>query len=211
MTLVPLRECTRLTWITAEASNWGETFNVHCMRRNIRGRSTVRPNQWTRTPLYALYPIYHTASQFCKPRTPATSFAREADTQEYSLTDGLSAPASSHANPLQAADDSSMYSGTMGYIAMDYIDGANVGDLWQHLTSDQKRDIVNQTADAISQLQAIELPSAGPLGGGLCPPSPCPTSTYLLFINTKQRNLHTPSPKTTLYNTTQPPPSPHSV
>jgi aminoglycoside phosphotransferase (APT) family kinase protein len=65
-------------------------------------------------------------------------------------------------------DDSSMYFGTMAYIVMDYIDGPNVGDLWQHLTSDQKRDIVNQTADAISQLQAIELPSAGPLGGGPC-------------------------------------------
>ncbi|RMJ22928.1 Phosphotransferase enzyme family [Aspergillus sp. HF37] len=61
-----------------------------------------------------------------------------------------------------------MYFGTMGYIVMDYIDGDNVGDRWKHLTSDQKGDIVNQTADAISQLQGIKLPSAGPLGGGPC-------------------------------------------
>lgn len=65
-------------------------------------------------------------------------------------------------------DDETKYFGTMGYILMDYIDGDNVGDCWKHLTKNQKENIVHQTAEMVAQLQAIDFPTAGPLGGGPC-------------------------------------------
>lgn len=64
--------------------------------------------------------------------------------------------------------DDSMYFGTRGYIVMDYIDGENLGDCWKRLTSEQKKDVVRQTADIMKQLQATVLEDAGPLGGGYC-------------------------------------------
>ena len=65
-------------------------------------------------------------------------------------------------------DDETRYFGTMGYILMDYIDGDNVGDCWKYLTKNQKENIVHQTAEMIAQLQAIDFPIAGLLGGGPC-------------------------------------------
>lgn len=60
------------------------------------------------------------------------------------------------------------YYETTGYIVMDYIYGENLGDCWKQLDTKQKDDVICQTAMIISQLQSIEISSAGPIGGGPC-------------------------------------------
>lgn len=64
-------------------------------------------------------------------------------------------------------NDSSHF-GTTGYIVMDYVDGLDLGYNWKTLTSQQKIDVVRQTVDIITQLQALVIPTPGPLGGGTC-------------------------------------------
>ncbi|KKZ61301.1 hypothetical protein EMCG_04076 [[Emmonsia] crescens] len=51
---------------------------------------------------------------------------------------------------------------------MDYIYGENLGDCWKQLDTKQKDDVICQAAMIISQLQSIEISSAGPIGGGPC-------------------------------------------
>ncbi|GLA47077.1 hypothetical protein AnigIFM63604_000941 [Aspergillus niger] len=67
-------------------------------------------------------------------------------------------------------EDDTKYFGTMGYLIMDYIDGRPLDSCWDELSTDQKLDIANQTAQMVVKMQAIELsvPKAGPIGGGPC-------------------------------------------
>ncbi|GLA01387.1 hypothetical protein AnigIFM60653_011639 [Aspergillus niger] len=64
-------------------------------------------------------------------------------------------------------EDDTKYFGTMGYLIMDYIDGRPLDSCWDELSTDQKLDIANQTAQMVVKMQAIELsvPKAGPIGG----------------------------------------------
>lgn len=55
---------------------------------------------------------------------------------------------------------------TVGYIVMDYIDGPSLDKCWVGLSHTTREDIVEQVADMISQLQSLDLPTPGPLGGG---------------------------------------------
>ncbi|PGH07075.1 hypothetical protein AJ79_06353 [Helicocarpus griseus UAMH5409] len=55
-----------------------------------------------------------------------------------------------------------------GFLVMDYVKGQNLGDCWKSLTKHQKDDVICQTAEIISQLQSIPIPTAGRLGGGPC-------------------------------------------
>ncbi|GLA13398.1 hypothetical protein AnigIFM62618_010387 [Aspergillus niger] len=63
-------------------------------------------------------------------------------------------------------EDDTKYFGTMGYLIMDYIDGRPLDSCWDELSTDQKLDIANQTAQMVVKMQAIELsvPKAGPIG-----------------------------------------------
>ena len=65
-------------------------------------------------------------------------------------------------------DDPIEFYGTRGYLVMGYVQGQNLGDCWTHLTKHQKDDVIRQTAVIIKQLQSIQIPTAGPLGGGPC-------------------------------------------
>lgn len=49
---------------------------------------------------------------------------------------------------------------------MDYIDGLSLDRCWKTLAQSTRDDIIEQVADMIAQLQALELPTPGPLGDG---------------------------------------------
>ncbi|KAF2797331.1 kinase-like protein [Melanomma pulvis-pyrius CBS 109.77] len=53
-----------------------------------------------------------------------------------------------------------------GYIVMDYIDGLSLDKCWEILPQSIRDDIIEQVADMIAQLQSLQLPTPGPLGGG---------------------------------------------
>lgn len=64
-------------------------------------------------------------------------------------------------------DDPSQLYGTRGYLVMDYIKGRNLGDCWKQLAKEEKDDAIRQVEAAISQLQSTEIPTVGPIGGGV--------------------------------------------
>ncbi|KAF2759358.1 kinase-like protein [Pseudovirgaria hyperparasitica] len=55
---------------------------------------------------------------------------------------------------------------SLGYIVMDYIDGLSLDKCWETLPQSTRDDIIHQVADMIAQLQSVQLPTPGPLGGG---------------------------------------------
>lgn len=56
----------------------------------------------------------------------------------------------------------------MGYIVMDYIDGEPLDKCWKGFSDAKKMDIAQQIAEMIIEMQSIELPEPGPIGGGPC-------------------------------------------
>jgi aminoglycoside phosphotransferase (APT) family kinase protein len=55
-----------------------------------------------------------------------------------------------------------------GFIVMDYLEGDVLFDIWNHLDDEKRKDIIQQVADHVSQLQAVHFEKPGPLGGGRC-------------------------------------------
>lgn len=55
---------------------------------------------------------------------------------------------------------------TIGYIAMDYVDGTCLADCWNDLSPRIQQNVVLQVAEFIRQLQSVRLNNPGPLGGG---------------------------------------------
>jgi serine/threonine protein kinase len=53
-----------------------------------------------------------------------------------------------------------------GYIVMDYIDGLSLDNCWETLSHSIRDDIIEQVADMIAQLQSLQIPTPGSLGGG---------------------------------------------
>lgn len=53
-----------------------------------------------------------------------------------------------------------------GYIVMDYIDGVCLSKCWEKLLPNEREDVIRQVVDMIRELQSLQIPLVGPIGGG---------------------------------------------
>lgn len=65
-------------------------------------------------------------------------------------------------------DDDTQYFGISGYIVMDFIPGQPLDECWNGLSRDTQGNVAKQVAEMIQEMQSIELPQPGPIGGGPC-------------------------------------------